>query len=150
MATQKTELINKSGAELPETLMLKAAEIVLSTEGGKDTYELGILCTDSIEMRRLNRIYRGKDSSTDVLSFETTRMPLEHGRMRPESIFCDIVIDINQISAQKGTNSFESELLKVLIHGLMHICGYDHMTETDRKVMENKEDYYIRKLTGAN
>ena len=149
MAAQITERVNNSGSPIPEDQMLQAAALVLEAEGGDTEYELGILCTGPDEMRRLNRLYRGKDGSTDVLSFETARIPVNADGKRHERLFCDIVVDTNQIFSQKGTNSFESELLKVLIHGLLHLCGYDHMTASDRKVMETKEDYYKRKLTGA-
>jgi len=150
LASHTIEIINNSARELPEKLMLEAAEVVLNGEAGGNFFEVGILCATEDEMHRLNRIYRGRDSSTDVLSFETARLPLDPGQKAPERIFCDIVIDINQISAQKGTNSFESELMKVLIHGLLHICGHDHMTAVDRKDMESKEDYYKSTITGVN
>lgn len=150
MADHQTELINNSGRELPEDIMLAAADLVLRAEGGGDSYELGILCAGHEEMQRLNRIYRGRDSSTDILSFETARIPVKQGLETLHKVFCDIVIDINQISVQKGSNSFESELLKVLIHGLLHLCGYDHMTAIDRKDMETKEDYYKRKIMGVD
>jgi probable rRNA maturation factor len=118
------------------------AELIMVSEAPGLNFELGLLCTDSKEMRRLNRLYRGVDSNTDVLSFEGERLSLEGSETR----FCDIIIDTNQVFAQKGKNTYREEFWQVLIHALLHLVGYDHIRTSDKMKMEDAEDNYRKQI----
>jgi probable rRNA maturation factor len=86
------------------------------------------------KMTELNTAYRGKKSTTDVLSF-----PVEDEDFENERTLGDIVISVEQAARQAKSNrlSLEREIKQLMLHGLLHLCGYDH--ETDRGQMNRKE-----------
>ena len=85
---------------------------------------LSVVLTDDIEIHELNRCYRGKDKPTDVLSFSQ----LEGNEGVCSDSLGDIVISIDTAKRQaiKFKCSFEEELLRLLVHGVLHLFGYDH------------------------
>jgi len=89
-----------------------------------------ILCTDA-EQRELNRKYRKLDKVTDVLSFVWNEPHL----------LGEIYIAENQVKKQAPFygNTYYKELKRVLVHGVLHLCGYDHHTKSQRKIMREKE-----------
>lgn len=96
-------------------------------------------------MRRLNARYRGIDRSTDVLSFpmsdERPRM-IEWGRYKGPLPLGDIVICVPKalVQAEQYCISFREETQRLLVHGLLHLVGYDHEISAYQKIkMEKKE-----------
>lgn len=89
--------------------------------------EISILFVSDRRMRKLNLHYRGKDKSTDVLSFpqiDTDSWPLNSSPL----LLGDIVINLHQAKRQaieRGLNIYD-EVYRLLIHGLLHLLGYDH------------------------
>ncbi len=61
---------------------------------------------------------------------------------------CDIIIDIKQLFQQKGIRTLEEEYRAVLIHGLLHLVGYDHIRSADAEKMNKKEEYYLKQTQG--
>jgi probable rRNA maturation factor len=108
--------------------------------------ELSILFIGDRAMRTLNRTWRGKDSTTDVLSF-----PLREGRfpnIQPEMLG-DIVISLPVAARQavEAGHPLSVELEQLLIHGLLHLLGYDHeqgLLEARR--MKRKEQRLLKSL----
>ena len=100
-------------------------------------------------MRDLNRTYRGKDSATDVLSFPAGDEQSEAG-FAPEaaSYLGDIVVSTDTAlrQAEEAKHSFEREVSELVIHGTLHLCGYDH--ETDKGEMNRLELKLRRNLLG--
>ncbi|HOC95686.1 MAG TPA: rRNA maturation RNase YbeY [Candidatus Cloacimonadota bacterium] len=140
-------LINQSGCEIDEQLLERCFQLVCQGESPRQCFELNlVLCTDR-EMQKFNRIYRGSESVTDVLSFSSqgSQDPSLPPSVTPSH---DIIIDTNQINRQKGKKSFEWELVKVFIHGLLHVLGYDHLRQNDRKEMQDKEFHYNKIIQG--
>lgn len=140
-------LINQSGCEIDEQLLERCFQLVCQGESPRQCFELNlVLCTDR-EMQKFNRIYRGSESVTDVLSFSSqgSQDPSLPASVTPSH---DIIIDTNQIDRQKGKKSFEWELVKVFIHGLLHVLGYDHLRQNDRKEMQDKEFHYNKIIQG--
>jgi probable rRNA maturation factor len=105
-------------------------------------------------IRRLNRDYRGKDLSTDVLSFPADEdLPpavalAQAGQVEagPREYLGDVVISADTAisQAQASRYSFEREVSELVIHGVLHLCGYDH--ETDRGEMNRMELKLRRRL----
>lgn len=94
------------------------------------------------KMRGLNLQFRGKDQTTDVLSF-----PFEAGEFETaENHLGDVVISAEQAARQAEENNldFETEVKQLILHGVLHLCGYDH--ETDSGEMNRLELQYRDKL----
>ena len=95
-------------------------------------------------MRELNRMWRGKRTTTDVLSFPAEQADFE----KAEGLSLgDIVISIEQAAAQAKEHrlSLENEVAQLILHGLLHLSGYDH--ETDHGEM-NRLELKLRKRLG--
>ena len=95
-------------------------------------------------IRKLNREFRGKDYPTDVLSFPSQSEPFEK-EIRDH--LGEVVISAERAAAQAKENglTFENELQQLILHGLLHLCGYDH--ETDKGEM-NRLELKLRKKLG--
>jgi probable rRNA maturation factor len=112
------------------------AQRALTTHGVTDTVELSILITGDETLHELNRTYRGQDKPTDVLSFgqDGDNMPLPPGMPR---LLGDIVISYPRVVAQAAHAgwSAEDELAWLVIHGVLHLLGYDDEDEEGRAAM---------------
>ena len=100
--------------------------------------ELSVLFVNSRRMKLINTLYRGIKKDTDVLSFPLMDKQLQHGPL----ILGDIVISVPKALAQaeEFKVSFYDELLRLLVHGLLHLTGYDHeINAYQKKKMEKKE-----------
>ena len=102
-----------------------------------------IVFVGDASIRRLNRQFRGKDRVTDVLSFPTRAEPFE---TENQSSLGEVVISIQRAAAQAKQNglTFSNEVEQLILHGLLHLCGYDH--ETDNGEMNRLELRLRRKL----
>lgn len=97
------------------------------------------------KMRELNKEFRGKNSTTDVLSF-----PFEADEFDVEQDFLgDIIISLEQAQKQAAENGLdlETEIKQLILHGILHLCGYDH--ETDEGEM-NERELKLRKILKIN
>ena len=111
--------------------------------------ELSIVFVDDPEMRELNSEYRGRDYPTDVLSF--SQLEGEAGGIEPR-LLGDIVISLETIDRQAVEHqvTFDEELLRMLIHGMLHLFGYDHENVPDeeaKRMQEREEELYSRYIT---
>lgn len=119
--------------------MEKKAQDILNALGYPDA-ELSISIVDDIEIRDLNRDYRGKDKATNVLAFAMNDG--DFGPINPE-ILGDVVISADTTFSEsvEYEMAFEDRLFQLLIHGILHLIGYDHETgEEDAQEMEKKSD----------
>ena len=113
---------------------------------------------DGEEIRRLNREMRDTDKVTDVLSFPSmdgikgqaikgAEHPYEideEGNLLIGSVV--VCCDRAREQAEEYGHSYERELHYLLVHGIMHCLGYDHMTDADKVEMREKEEYVLKKL----
>ena len=144
MGLWETNLINQTDYKLDEAFINDCVYKLCSSETADYAYEVNLLVCGDAEMREYNRMYRGQDSITDVLSFTT--IPEETAS--PIRLF-DIIIDINQLDRQRGTHSLNKELSDVIIHSLLHCFGYDHIRKDDILTMKTKENYYQNLMDGT-
>ena len=123
------------------------AVFTLKHEEIPDNTEVSISFVTDEEIAQLNAEYRGKEGPTDVLSFECDGLDddmllFEDDQFEvPEFALGDIVIapDVAlKQSADYGT-TFEQEISVLLVHGLLHLCGYDHIEDEDAAIMEPLE-----------
>lgn len=105
---------------------------------GMDNPEISILFTDDEHMRSLNLQYRNIDSTTDVLAF-----PMQDGRFPNvgPNILGDIVISIPTAKkqAEEHEHSLEKEIATLLIHGFLHLTGYDDVSDSAKAKMKRRE-----------
>ena len=108
----------------------------------KNKKEFNINFVDDEEIQRINRQYRNIDRVTDVISFALCDDP--DNQMEDE--LGDIFIDLDQAfrQAEDYGHSITREVAFLAVHGYLHLCGYDHMTEEDEKVMFAKQDEILK------
>lgn len=117
---------------------------VLEREEKPENAEVSVSFVDDAEIAQLNEEYRGKVGPTDVLSFECDNLEDEmSGFGLEEDIYelGDIVIAVDVAERQTkefGTN-LEEEITLLLVHGLLHLCGYDHIEDDEAEIMEARE-----------
>jgi len=97
-----------------------------------------IFCSDDY-LHKLNIDFLNHDTLTDIISFDYSVGKELHG---------DIYISIDRVkeNASDFKVSFKEELSRVIIHGVLHYCGYKDKSEEDEKLMRSKEDYYLAKV----
>ncbi len=100
--------------------------------------ELSLVFTDDAAIQEINAEWRGKDKPTNVLSFPA--FPLEPGKM-PGPMLGDIVIARETVEREAVDldKSFEDHLTHLLVHGFLHLFGYDHMETGEAERMEALE-----------
>ena len=121
----------------------RLARAILS-EVGETSAELGILFVGDQRMRGFNRQYRGKDRTTDVLAFA-----MREGPHSSEILLGDVVIAVPTAArqARQGQRSLEEELTVLLVHGVLHLCGYDHeRSEKEARRMHRRERMILQSL----
>lgn len=121
----------------------RLARAILS-EVGEASGELGILFVGDQRMRSLNRRYRGKDRTTDVLAFAMREAPHSSAH-----VLGDVVIAVPTAvrQAKEGQQSLDEELTVLLVHGILHLCGYDHeRSEKEARRMHRRERMILRSL----
>lgn len=101
---------------------------------------MSLLFTGNDEIQVINREYRDKDQPTDVISFAYHET--EDFDIGPYDTLGDIVISLERVveQAKEYTHSDKRELFYVLTHGILHLLGYDHIEEEDKKEMRAKEE----------
>jgi len=119
----------------------KLTDACLKLENIATNAEISLVFVDDQQIRELNRIYRGKDTPTDVLSFPMYDDP-ENIDEEEEILLGDIVISLEtaQRQAEEFGHSIEREAAYLLVHGLLHLLGYDHLNEEDKKNMRKREE----------
>ncbi len=112
---------------------------------GKSDHDLSILLTDDARIRELNRDYRGKDSATDVLSFGQLE---GEGFATPVPVLGDLVISLETADRQatEQGHPLGAEVRILLVHGVLHLLGHDHMDDGQRAAMARAENALLRRL----
>jgi probable rRNA maturation factor len=111
--------------------------------------EVSIVLADDDYIHVLNRQYRDKDCSTDVLSFALNEGDEPEIIDGPEEVLLgDIIISLETAArqAEEYGHSLERELAYLTVHGILHLLGYDHMTEEEKKDMRREEEYVLSLL----
>lgn len=105
-----------------------------------ENVEFNIIFIDNEKIRKINKEYRGIDRETDVISFaleDNENINFEFGRL-----LGDIYISVDKMKAQAKDygHSEKRECCFLVIHGLLHLLGYDHMTKKDEEIMFKEQE----------
>ena len=132
-----------AGKELPTRALKKIAQAILVLVGQAEA-ELSLALIGNSEMQKLNVKYRGKDYPTDVLSF-----PVDETLLPAHPILGDVIISV-QMARQQAKDrgrTADEEMVTLLIHGIVHLLGYDHeRSANDARVMKRLENKIYRQL----
>ena len=129
------------GKTIPSRRLAKIAQAILALVGQAEA-ELSLALIGNVEMRKLNARYRRKDYPTDVLSF-----PIE-GTL-PSRLLGDVIISVEKAreQAKERRHTRHEEIVTLLIHGIVHLLGYDHeRSAKDARAMKRLENKIYRAL----
>ena len=152
----------ETGADFPnDELIFSVINEALDYVGCPYECSINVLLTDDTGIRDMNRDFRGIDRATDVLSFPmlSFETPADFSGVEedpsdyadPETgelVLGDIVISCERAIAQAAEfgHSLKREVAFLTAHSMLHLCGYDHIDEAERSVMEQKQDEILTKL----
>lgn len=128
--------------------MMKAAEICVAAENIEtDRTEISVTFVDMEEIHQLNMDYRQVDSPTDVLSFpqfdDLNDLPEEGEIALGDVVICE---QKAREQAEEFGHSFEREIIYLFVHSVLHLLGYDHMDEDEKKIMRRAEEAVMEQL----
>jgi len=109
--------------------------------------ELGVRVVGPAESRRLNARYRGRDRATNVLSFPAPRLPAGPGQPLGDLVICPAVL---RAEARAQRKSLRAHWAHLVVHGTLHLLGYDHERPAQASRMERREVTLLRRLGFPN
>ena len=145
----------EEGHAVPEELLRKmteAAEYAVESENmhnlDKKRCEISVTFVDLDEIHELNKQYRGVDKPTDVLSFPQFDDLEEEIPEVCEICLGDVVICEQKAreQAEEFGHSFERELVYLFTHSVLHLLGYDHMEDDEKKAMREREEEIMKQI----
>ena len=134
------EINNLTSFAVDKKLLTGVAKKVLKGEN-RERESISVALVSKEEIKKLNKQFRKKDTPTDVLSFNLKSNPKD---VLGEVVICPEAVKEN---AKKFNFTFKEELVKMLVHGILHIAGYEHeQSAKEAKKMEAKELYYLSRI----
>lgn len=143
--TVNIAIINQQHRIPVDSLVIKKiAQIILSREKLKNK-DLSITIVSEKKIRKLNKEFLGKDRTTDVLSFSFSS---RESRPASENTLGDVVVSSGAAikNARVYKTTAKKELYLYVIHGILHLAGYDDGISRERAVMRKKEQFYLKKI----
>lgn len=136
--------------EIPETLPVTidpasleaSAQVTLQAASAPVQADLTIVLGDDVQLSQLNRQFLGIDAPTDVLSFPA-------GEVDPDTdrpYLGDVIISAERAQAQAVSHSLEDELRLLVVHGVLHLLGYDHAEQADKEKMWGLQREILQRL----
>lgn len=141
-------------SETPNPILEKTANAAFSVLGLEGRAAVELICTDEEEIRKVNKSERGVDSATDVLSFPMLdaikpftkeNYPFDYDA-ETDSVFIGSILICESVArrqAQEYGHGFEREYAYLFVHGLLHLLGYDHIADEDKKAMREREEQIL-------
>ncbi len=128
--------------------MMQAAEYCLDAEQiDTERSEISVTFVSLEEIHELTREYRQVDSPTDVLSFpqfdDLDELPEEGEIMLGDVVICS---DRAKEQAEEFGHSFEREIIYLFVHSVLHLLGYDHMEEDEKRIMRRREEEVMERI----
>lgn len=134
-----------------ENIICKVAEEVLLIHNVTKNVEISVVFTDDAEIKSINSDFRNINSSTDVLSFPQYEYSIPGDVSKIEDmtlILGDIIISLEHAEAQaiEYNHSINREVGYLSAHSMLHLLGYDHMNDEDKKLMREKEELIMKNI----
>lgn len=142
-------------------IILSVVKKALELEDCPYEIELNIILSDNNGIWEINKTYRNMDKPTDVLSFPMIEYetPSDFSSLEDSSLeyfhpetgellLGDIIVSVEKVmeQAKEYGHSLKRELAFLIAHSMMHLCGYDHINEEERLVMEEKQEEILKRL----
>jgi probable rRNA maturation factor len=115
---------------------------LLIDELSRDEFEIGVSIIGEEAMTRMNEVYLRHKGSTDVITFDYT------DASRPKCLAGEIFVCLDEALAQapRFRVTWQNELVRYIVHGILHLCGYDDKTVAERKKMKREENRLMSRL----
>ena len=140
--TLEVEIVRHGDAwpgEITDALLEQAARAAFAAAPSlpQETYQVTLVLTDDGEMRNLNRIWRGKDAPTNVLSFPADPA----GQVGAQGFLGDVVLayETTLNEAREQTIALQDHVSHLVVHGVLHLLGFDHTEDDAAERMEDLE-----------
>ena len=127
----------------PENVPTRAQFKKWASAALEEDAEVALRIVGEAEGRELNRDYRGKDYATNVLTFPLTDDPILMG----DIVLCHVVVEKEALEQNK---LLEAHYAHLVVHGMLHMQGYDHETDDEAEVMEARETQIVTELGYAD
>jgi probable rRNA maturation factor len=145
---------HKLKVSLDESWLRRIAVRTLEAEGIISPAEIGLVITDSKTIQKLNRNYRGDDKATDVLAFQMIPSTSQEAELSfvgpPDGVnhLGEVVISYPQAvrQAQEQGHGVAQELALLIVHGILHLLGYDHELPEEEQQMKARENEILEML----
>ncbi len=141
---------NYPDKEKIEDIIRTVIEEVATVYGLAENEEISVLLCDNAYIHKINKEYRQMDRPTDVISFALNEVldEEEEKGIPSNTLIGDLIISLDKAKEQgeEYGHGMEREIAYLTVHGCLHILGYDHMTEEDKKEMRTEEEYILQKL----
>ncbi|WP_214769020.1 rRNA maturation RNase YbeY [Exiguobacterium sp. s39] len=140
--TDENNRLTEEQRQLVESILIYTAE----QEEVDSNSELSVTFVSNDEIQEINREWRGKDQTTDVISFAMEELgedEIDFGLLEDEPIVLgDLIISVERCREQAAEygNHFERELGFLAVHGFLHLLGYDHIEKADEEVMTKRQE----------
>jgi probable rRNA maturation factor len=148
-------IVNRqSAAPVEIRLLRRLTQLLMKDLLGKNDFTLGICLVNSLEMARLNETFLDHPGSTDVITFDYARAssaapPVKGRKGSPaEAPHGEIFICMDEaiVFARRFRTSWQMELARYVVHGVLHLSGYDDLHRRARRVMKHEENRLLREL----
>lgn len=145
-------LANEQSGEVDVDPLRHLAELVVAEEGYPESTEVTILLVNEQEMAGYNKRFLKRDGPTDVLAFPVEELlpgvVPEHDPHWPPILLGDVIVAPAYVSAQaiEFDVAFEDEMALMVIHGILHLLGYDHEIDEEAEKMERRERELMGKV----
>lgn len=139
----KIEISNLTRSRIDQKFLRKIAERVFKIVKLKQLQEISLVIVGDARIKALNKKYRGENRITDVLAFDYGRLPGDLPKRQGEIIIC---LPQARRQAKELGHSLKEELTTLLVHGILHLAGYNDKTRKEKDKMMKKQNWLIASL----
>jgi probable rRNA maturation factor len=130
-------------------LLKRLTRAVLASQPDLESYALGIHLVESRSMTKMNRAFLGHEGSTDIITFDHSEAARGSSNMNTLHGELFICLDDAVKQARGFRSTWQAELARYVIHGILHLRGYDDTTPAARRAMKREENRLCREMTRA-